>query len=448
MLLAARYVLPVAAPHIENGAVLVRDGRIVEIGELATLQVKHPEEPVRDFGLAALMPGFVDLHTHLEYSAMRGLVDDLPYAEWKLQVMEKERALAPEDWEDAAMLGALEALRSGITTVADITDSGSSMRAVNASGMRAFVYREVQTMDHKRIDEAMTAAEQDISDWRSSADEELVTVGIAPHSAYSCHPELFRRVSDYAIATGTPVTTHLAGSRAEYEFVKYGSSTLAFEYRQKWGSDVPWLPTGVSPVRYVLQWGLMDVPELLAVHCTQIDDEDIDVIATKDVAVAFCPRCNAKLGMGVLPLRKLLYRGVRVGIGTDSPASNNTVDIFDEMRIGLLIQRAMDAHEQFHVARKFVKLATFDAARALRIENIVGSLEPGKVADIIAVDLSHTHQLPTQYPYSTLVHAANQDNVVFTMVCGRVLYDSGQWSTLDVERLRVRAEELRVKLRG
>lgn len=448
MLLAARYVLPVAAPHIENGAVLVQGGRILEIGEFAAMRAAHPDEPVRDFGLAALMPGFVDLHTHLEYSAMRGLVDDLPYAEWKLQVMEKERALAPEDWEDAAMLGALEALRSGITTVADITDSGASLRAVNASGMRAFVYREVQTMDHTRIDAVMDAAQSDIAEWSSSADEELVTVGIAPHSAYSCHPELFRRVSDYAIETGAPVTTHLAGSREEYEFVKYGSSVLAFEYRQKWGSDVPWLPTGVSPVRYVLQWGLMDVPELLAVHCTQIDDDDIDVIASRDVAVAFCPRCNAKLGMGVLPVRRLLNRGVRVGIGTDSPASNNTVDMFDEMRIGLLIQRAVDAHAQFHVARKFVKLATLDAARALRLEHTVGSLQPGKAADIIAVDLSHTHQLPTQYPYSTLVHAANQDNVMFTMVGGRVVYDSGEWATLDVERLRARAEELRVKLRA
>lgn len=448
MLLAARYVLPVAAPQIEHGAVLVRDGRIQEIGELSTLAAAHPDEEVRDFGLAAIMPGFVDLHTHLEYTAMRGLVDDLPYAQWKLQVMEKERTLTPQDWEDAALLGALEALRSGITTVGDITSSGASMRAVNASGMRAFVYREVQTMDHKRIGDVMDAARADIAEWASSADPDLVRVGIAPHSPYSCHPELFRQVSDLAIETGMPVTTHLAGSHEEYDFVKYGSSQLAFEYRQKWGSDIPWLPTGVSPVRYVLQWGLMDVPELLAVHCTQIDDDDIDVLASRDVAVAFCPRCNAKLGMGVLPVRKLLTRGVRVGIGTDSPASNNTMDMFDEMRIGLLIQRAVDAHEQFHVARKFVKLATFDAARALRVESRIGSLEPGKDADIIAVDLSHTHQLPTQYPYSTLVHAANQDNVVFTMIGGRVLYDSGEWSTLDMERLKARAEELRVKLRA
>lgn len=448
MILAARYVLPVAVPHIEHGAVLVRDGRIVEIGELKALEALHPGEEVRDFGLAALMPGFVDLHTHLEYSAMRGLVDDLPYAEWKLQVMEKERMLDERDWADSAALGALEALRSGITTVADITESGASLESVRESGIRAFVYREVSTMEKAEVDRVMEHALADIAAWQSDSDPALVVVGIAPHSAYTCHPELFRRVAAAAVEGGLPVSTHLAGSKEEYEFVKYGASSLAFEYRSRWGDEAPWLPTGVSPVQYVAQWGLLDVPDLLAVHCTQIDAADIDTLADHDVAIAYCPRCNAKLGMGVLPLRQLLYRGMRVGIGTDSPASNNTMDMFDEMRIGLLIQRAIDAHEQFHVARKFVKLGTFDAARALRIDHTVGSLEPGKAADIIAVDLSHSHQLPTQYPYGTLVHAANQDNVVFTMVGGKVLYDSGEWTTLDAARIKARSEELRLKLRS
>lgn len=448
MLLAARYVLPISAPHIGDGAVLVRDGRIVEVGEAAAMRAKYPEEPFRDFGVAAIMPGFVDLHTHLEYSAMRGLVDDLPYAEWKLQLMEKERVLSAEDWQDASFLGALESLRSGITTIADISDSGASVPAITTSGMRAFAYREVATMEKARIGDVMSAALEDMEAWRSSADPDLVTVGIAPHSPYSCHPELFRRVADHAIAGDVPVSTHLAGSREEYEFVKYGSSRLAVEYRERWGGDAPWLPTGVGPIEYVQQWGLFDVPNLLAVHCTQIDDADIEAIASHDVAVAFCPRCNAKLGMGVLPLRELLHRGIRVGIGTDSPASNNTMDMFDEMRIGLLIQRAVDAHEQFHVARKFVKLATFDAARALRIDDAVGSLEAGKTADLIVVSMSRSHQLTSEYPYSTLVHASNQDSVVFTMIAGRVVYDDGVWPTLDVERIRARAEEVRAKLRA
>ena len=449
MLLAARYVLPVAAPHIEHGAVLVRDDTIVEIGEFEVLKAAHPEEEVRDFGRAAIMPGFVDLHTHLEFATMRGLVDDLPYSAWKIQLMEKEGRLSQDDWNDSALLGALELLQSGITTVADISDTGASARAISAAGVRAFVYREVSTMEKREVDSVMERAAEDIAEWSAFSSADLVTVGIAPHAPYSCHPELYRRVANLAIEEGLPVSTHLAGSRAEYDFVKYGSSPLAMDYREQWGDDhLGWLPTGVSPVRYVLQWGLLDVPNLLAVHCTQVDADDIGILAAHDVAVAFCPRCNAKLGMGVLPVRKMLEAGIRVGIGTDSPASNNTLDMFDEMRIGLLIQRAVDAHEQFHIARKFVKLATLDAARALQIDDRVGSLEPGKQADIIAVDLSHGHQVPTVNPYSALVHAANQENVIFTMVAGKPLYDAGQVTGLDAERILARAGEIRDVLRS
>lgn len=446
MLLAARYVLPVSLPHIEHGAVLVRDGEIVEIGDLAAMRSAYPQEEVRDFGQAALMPGFVDLHNHLEYAAMRGLVDDLPYAQWKLQLKERESRFCGEDWDDSALLGVMEAIRSGITTVADTTTTGASLRAVNHAGLRAYVYREVATMDKSHIHEVMTAADEDLEEWGSSSDPNMIVRGISPHAAYSCHPELYRAVADYAIARDMPITTHLAGSREEWEFVKYGSSALGQEYRDKWGDEMPWLPTGVSPVQYVLQWGLFDAPNVLAVHCTQVDDADLEILRSHDVAVAFCPRCNAKLGMGIAPVRKMLYAGMRVGIGTDSPAMTNNLDVFDEMRMGLLLQRAVDAHQEFHNARKFVKLATYDAARALRAEDRLGSLEPGKVADIIAVDLSRSHQLPTQYPYSALVHSANQDNVMMTMVGGKVLFENGEWLTLDVDRIRARSEELRVKL--
>lgn len=449
MLLTARYVLPVSTPHIENGAVLVRGDSIVEIGDADTLKAAHPEEEVRDFGLSALLPGFVDLHTHLEYSTMRGLVDDLPYSQWKLQLMSLEQRLDAQDWDDSAHLGAMEALRSGITTVVDITESGASARAAVAAGLRGVIFREVATMDKRRIPDVMDAARTDIAAWKEIADPELVNVGISPHAPYSCHPELFRAAADLAIAEGLPISTHLAGSRDEYDFVKYGSSRLAIDYRdQADGHDVGWLPTGVSPVRYVLQWGLFDAPDVLAVHCTQVDSADIEVLADRDVAIAYCPRCNAKLGMGIAPLSEFLSRGIRVGIGTDSPASNNTMDIFEEMRIGILLQRSLQGHEQFFIARQFVKLATLDAARAMRLDGLVGSLEPGKKADIVAVDISHTHQIPTQNPYSALVHTANQENVTFTMVGGRTLYSENEWHTVDAERTKARAREMRSKLRG
>jgi len=448
MILTARYVLPIATPHIENGAVLVRDDQIVEIGDFEHLKALHPEEPVKDFGLAALLPGFVDLHTHLEYTAMRGLVDDLPYSSWKYQLLQKEKLFSSQDWDDSALLGALEALQSGITTVADVTETGASGHAAQAAGLRAFIYRELSTMDKREVPAVMERAVEDIAAWRSTTDPTRLTIGIAPHAPYSCHPELFKRVAEYA-QDGTPVSLHLAGSAEEYQFVKYGSSMLATDVRDVFDANAPlWLPTGVSPVRYVLQWGILDAPNVMAVHCTQVDDSDIEVLAGHDVSIAHCPRCNAKLGMGIAPITKFLQAGIRVGLGTDSPAASNSMDVFEEMRIGLLLQRAVLGEEHFMIARQFAKMATLDAARALGIDDRVGSLEPGKQADIIAVDLSKSHQVPTHYPYGTLVHTANQENVLWTMVGGEVVYESREWPTLDKERIFARAEEMRMQLRS
>lgn len=448
MLLTARYVLPVTGPHIEDGAVLVRGSEIVEVGPMADLMTRYPDEEHKDFGPAVIMPGFVDLHTHLEYTAFRGAVDDLPYSQWKLELVEKESALTEADWEESARLGALEALQSGITTIADITDSGASARAAAAAGLRGIVYREVSTMEKSAVVDVMERAAADIEAWSSLSD--LLRIGIAPHAPYTCHPELFRSVSRFANERAVPVAIHLAGSKDEYDFIKYGSSPFAVDFEEDahtW-SDAGWLPTGVSPVRYVLQWGLFDVPELLAVHCVQVDGSDIDVLASHDVSIAYCARCNAKLGMGVAPLSAFFEHGIPVGIGTDSPASNSTIDFFDEMRIGLLLQRALLGDESWFTADSFVRMATIDGAKALRMDDRVGSLEPGKQADIIAVDLSMTHQVPTRNPNSALVHRSNQENVLLTMVAGRVLYERGDFRTVDSEAVFDSVERMRSRLRA
>jgi len=411
----------------------------------------HPEEPVRDFGLAALIPGFIDLHTHLEYTAMRGLVDDLPYSQWKLQVMRKESLFSAQDWDDSALFGAMGVLQSGITTIADITETGASARAAQASGVRSVIYREVSTMDRRRVAEAMEQAADDIVAWSADADPECARFGIAPHAPYSCHPELFEKVAEYA-AGGAPVAIHLAGSHAEYQFVKYGSSMLAIDVRDVYDEHAPlWLPTGVSPVRYVLQWGLFDAPNVMAVHCTQVDEDDIDVLAHHDVSVAHCPRCNTKLAMGIAPVGKMLSANIRLGLGTDSPAASNSTDMFEEMRIGLLLQRALFDEAHFMTARQFVKIATLDAARALRMDDEIGSIEPGKRADLVAVDLSEPRQTSPLNPYGTLVHTTNPDNVLWTMVGGKVRYDrhdAQSWSGIDHERLLARVGEMREKLLG
>ena len=448
MILTARYVLPVSRKHIEHGAVCVHGDEIVAVGTLAEVVQRFPDEEIKDFGLAALCPGFIDTHTHLEYTAMRGLIEDEPYADWKHQVMLREKLFSKQDWEDSARLGALEATSSGITAIADITETGASVVAADEAGLRGIIYREVETMEKKHVGEVMDRARVDIEHWRGAVDESRLSIGIAPHSAYSCHPELFRAVAEYA-KDGTPVAMHLAGSFEEYQFVKYGASQLGTDVRQDYDSHAPlWLPTGVSPVKYVLQWGIFDVPNILAIHCTQVDDDDIQALARYDVAISHCPRCNAKLGMGIAPLQKFMNAGLRLGLGTDSPAASNAMDVFEEMRIGMLIQRAAYGKERFYTASRFLKLATYDAASALGILDSTGSLDEGKKADIIAVDLSKSAQVPTHRPASAMVHTVHQNNVLMTMVAGEVVYADGKWSHLDGERLKVRAEEMREKLRS
>jgi 5-methylthioadenosine/S-adenosylhomocysteine deaminase len=208
------------------------------------------------------------------------------------------------------------------------------------------------------------------------------------------------------------------------------------------------MPTGVSPVRYVYQWGILDLPNVLAVHCVHVDAEDIDVLRRSGVAIAHCPRCNAKLGMGTAPLGEFMTHKLRVGIGTDSPASNSTIDFFEEMRVGLLIQRGLHGEQGFFPAKTFVDMASLEGARALKLDDRIGTIEPGKRADIIAVDLSKSWQVPTQNPYGALVHTCNQEDVLMTMVDGRVLYDRGRFLTLDPDAMAERLEQMRLKVRG
>jgi 5-methylthioadenosine/S-adenosylhomocysteine deaminase len=450
MLLVARYVLPVSSPPIENGAVLVRDGSIQDVGYATKLKTRYPDEGTRDFGLAVIMPGFIDAHTHLEYSAMRGLINDVPYAAWKLHIAEKEKLFTPEDWDDSALLGTLGAIRSGITTVADITETGASFKAARATGLRGIFYREVGTMERGEVDRVLESAFEDIETWRQGADPAFHKIGIAPAPLFSCHPFVFKRIGEYA-ADGTAVACHLAGSREEYEFIRYGSSPFSVhstEQERGYGIDMPpWLATGVSPVRYILNWGLFDAPNVLAIHCVQVDDDDIGKLADYDIAVAVCSRCNAQLAMGIAPLSKMIKAGIRVGLGTDSPAAIDTTDPLAEMRIGLLLQRALGNRSDFFTAAQMVRLATLGAAEALRIEDSVGSLDVGKFADIIALDLSNSNQAPTHDPNSAVVHTVTQDNILMTMVGGRMLYDGSHLHEVDVQRVFARAEEMRLKLR-
>jgi 5-methylthioadenosine/S-adenosylhomocysteine deaminase len=451
MLLIARYVIPVSQPHIENGAVLVQNGRIVEIGSATKLRTRYPDERTTDFGRAALMPGFVDAHTHLEYSAMRGLINDAPYAAWKLHITEKEKLFTAQDWNDSALLGTLEAVRSGITTIADITDTGASLKAIQAVGLRGTIYREVGTMKRQEVQRALEGAFCDVDAWRSSTNPEMVQIGIAPTALYNCHPLIFEGVANYA-ADGTPVALHLAGSVEEYDFIRYGSSPFSVhsnDVERDYGHDYPpWLATGVSPVRYILNWGIFEAPNVLAIHCVHVDDDDIEKLQEDNINIAHCPRCNAQLSMGVAPLTKFMKAGLKVGLGTDSPAATDAADPFLEMRTGLQLQRATGTRANFIRAADILRMATLGAAEALGIDQITGSLDVDKCADIIAVNLSNSNQAPTHDPIEAVVYTGGIDNILMTMVGGKILYDGEHQHNIDVQRVFERVEEMRLKLRN
>ncbi|MEG1197528.1 MAG: amidohydrolase family protein, partial [Raoultibacter sp.] len=195
MLLCAQYVLPITSAPIEYGAVLLRENTIRDIGKADVLKLRYPEEEVRDYGLAALLPGLVDLHTHLENSVMRGIVHDVPYSTWINSVNEKSSLMNAGDWYDSAILGGLEALSSGITCVADITSTGAACYATQKLGLRSVIYREVGAMDKRRVDYAMKLAAADIKKWKTEVDASRITIGIAPTALFVCHPSVFRKIS-------------------------------------------------------------------------------------------------------------------------------------------------------------------------------------------------------------------------------------------------------------
>lgn len=450
MLLCAQYILPITAKPLQEGAVLIRNGVIRDIGTADMLKVRYPDEEVADYGQAALMPGLVDLHTHLENSVMRGIVHDVPYTTWIVSILEKSAKMDVGDWYDSAILGGLEALSSGITCIADITTTGAACTATQKLGLRSVIYREVGAMDKRRVDYAMRVAENDILHWREEVDAERITIGVASAAMYACHPSVFGKVSEFAAKEDIPVAMHLAGSREEYKFIKYGSSPFAvhtMDQKRGYVEIPPWLPSGTTPVRYALNWGAFESSNVLAIHCVHVDDEDIKKLKEYDVAVAACPRCNAQLGMGVAPLTKFLRAGLRTGLGTDSPAATDSTDILTEMRIGMLVQRAVNVGE-FLDSQTMLEMATIGGARALKLDEQIGSLEVGKRADIIAIDLSGSHQTPTTDPVSAVVNTCTGADVLMTMVDGAMLYEKNKWHVdVEVSKKIARVIEIRGKLR-
>jgi 5-methylthioadenosine/S-adenosylhomocysteine deaminase len=450
MLLCAQHVLPVSSAPIENGAVLVKGDVIADIGQADMMRLRYPDEEVRDFGMAAICPGMIDLYARLEDATMRGLMHDVPYATWMKEISDLRRRLTPEECYESAYLGALESLASGVTTVGDISTTGASARAAGKLGLRAVIYREISAIDKNLVNYALKKGVGDLEKWSKEVDSDRVSFGLAPAPVFQCHPLVYKTVTRYASEHKLPVAMALAGSREEYRFVKHGraiESDRRFELKG-FMELPPWLPTGVTPVNYVLNWDGFEADNVMIIYGVYVNQEDINKLRECNVAVAVTPSLNAQLGMGVAPVDEYLRAGLRVGLATGAPGSLDFVDIFTEMRVELLIQRALN-NRDFISAQTLLEMGTLSSAKALGLDSKIGSLEVGKQADIIAVDLAGSHQTSTNDPIFTLLSSGSNNDVMMTMVDGDILFERGQWHVdgTDVAKNIARVLSIRGSLR-
>jgi 5-methylthioadenosine/S-adenosylhomocysteine deaminase len=422
--LSADWVLPVVAPPIRDGAVAIEDGRIAAVGTRAELG------PGLDYPGAAILPGFVNAHSHLEYAVYGGFGDALPFAPWILIHVERKALIGAGEMEAIARLGAAECLASGITTVGDCSYSGASAAACAELGLRAIVYLEVFGATTEQLNARF---EQNRSRVLESFSDR-VRLGVSPHAPYTVSPELYAACLDL----GLPLATHLSESPDEDLWMRRGEGP----WKEVAEGVLP--PPGTSGIRLLAEHGLLR-PGMLAAHCVTVDAEEIALLADHGVAVAHCPRSNAVLGCGIAPLRGLIDAGVVVGLGTDSPASTPSFDTFEELRTALLLARAREQRPEALTAAEALELATLGAARALGLDCEVGSLEPGKRADLVVVSLDGSLFLPWEDPAVAVVLGGSPERVTATLVDGEIRYERGAF---DWHELRQNGAEARDRLLG
>ncbi len=416
----ASWVLPMVQPPIANGAVAVDGDRITYVGPAGGA----PTGTAIDLGNAALLPGLVNVHTHLELTPLRHLLEGLDFAQWirTLTHLRRTELSDPSDVEVGARIGIAEGLLRGITTYADTSDTGAPvMRAMTAMGVRGVVYKEVFGPDPKQCHASLGALRDSVRELQKLASG-TVRVGVSPHAPYSVSKQLFSAVAAYAIAEQLPMAVHLAESAFEDALVTRGDGPYADNWRSR-GID----PAGAqarSSVALLHEAGVLRAKPLI-IHAVRVDAADIALLAEFDCAVAHCPVSNARFGHGIAPLRALIDAGVRVGIGTDSVASNNRMDVLDESRVAHLMACTRGLSWRAMPAAQVLRHATAGGAAALGLWEGLGTLAVGAAADLCAFPLDGLAAAPLGDVTDALVHGVAGSSARLTVAAGEMRVRDG-----------------------
>ena len=411
----ADWVCPVSSAPARDGRVAVENGRIVEAPA-------HQDNIVR-FPGCAIIPGFVNAHSHIELTVLRGYLDDLPFTEWIPRLTHaKYRVLTRDEVLASARLGAIEMLQAGVTCLGEVMDLGTAWDAMREFGLQGVAYQEVFGPAAAQVDEAMSGLKRKIEGYANHTSETL-RIGVSPHAPFTVSANLYRAVNEFARRESLSVTTHIGESVEEGMFVRWGAGVFA----ERWAArGIPVEPPGCSPLQYLSNLGLLR-PDVLLIHAIDLEDADLLLLRENRPSLVHCPKSNAKLAHGVARVTEMRDTGIRIGLGTDSVASNNVVDMFEEMRSAIFQQRVRTREFDALDANTVFRMATLDGAECLGLQAQLGSLDIGKRADFVVVDLNDPAVQPVYDPIEAMVYSASRSNVRATYIGGReVSVDAAQ----------------------
>jgi 5-methylthioadenosine/S-adenosylhomocysteine deaminase len=409
-----------SATVIENGFVAVCGDTISHVGTDDGRTVKAKK--VIDAKRGIILPGLINGHTHAAMSLFRGLADDLPLMEWlNNYIFPVESRMDPDFVYTGTLLACAEMILSGTTTFCDMYLFEEEVaRAAKESGMRCLageVLYDFPSPNYGPIEKGLEYTESLISRWRR---DPLISIAVEPHSVYTCSADLLTKANKLALKHGTPLVIHVAETASEIQ-----EAVARF---------------GKKPFAYLESLGILG-PHLIADHCVHLDDPEIETIARNGVRVIHNPESNMKLASGISPVPKLLSRGITVGLGTDGCASNNNLDLFEEMDMAAKLQKVGNMDPTVLDAITTLRMGTSSGSRALGFEKLVGSLEAGKKADIIVLDTDRPHLTPMYNPYSHLVYAAKGNDVSHSVINGRLVLEDRNLLTMDLKDLLPRVKD-------
>ncbi len=403
---------------LENVDIAIEKGKISYIRDIPK---DFTPEKILDGTNKITMPGLINTHTHIPMSLFRNYADDLPFWEWLYEkIIPLEKNLTGKDVYWGSMLSIAEMIKSGITSFVDMYFFVEDIaKAVSETGIRGFLALSVTDGDDEK---SLKDTKAFIENYDAKCDGRI-NVRIGPHAPYSCSDEFLKKLSKISKEYNCGINIHVSESEKEIEdsIKNYGK----------------------SPVERLNDLELLD-SKTIAVHCVHLSDRDIEILKEKNVSVSNNPGSNLKLGNGFARVDDLLNSGVNVCLGTDGSASNNNLNMFEEMNLASLINKGLTKDPQSVTAYKAIEMATLNGAKALGKEGEIGSIEVGKKADIIMIDLNKPHFYPRYDSVASLVYSAQASDVNTVMVDGNILMENNELLTIDLKSV-IKNAELRAK---